>query len=150
MKLKQVKREDYPRLSNIIQRHIDRCDCSDRTTPAYGIAQATLANISNTGHFWTDDIDNPSCYLLVTTTRRMIIEENACIIHCMFLDDENDPAAAKKVLSMLKTAESFAKQNDCDCIYGSSWVFKGGKNVQGIWEKFGAEEQEILNVKFLK
>lgn len=147
--LQEVDINDYDKMTDIVNRHIKRCNSQSRTSAEYGLANIRFAKSQGTGGIWTDNLDDPSCYLIATKVRLSIFNEAACMINCLYVDDESDKKSLKKVKKMIKTATTWATHVGCNTIYVSSWIFKGAEDKQSLWDKLEFEPQEILNVKFI-
>ena len=146
--LLEVKLLDIPKLKDIIERNIASCNVGDRTSFEYVKSTATLFSQAGDLAAWTDSLEDPHLILIVTKGKFGVLNETIAFINTLYIDEGYQNSS--RIQEMVTTAELWAKGQGCDCITGSSWVFRGSKDISTLWENLGYQVQEKLYVKGLK
>lgn len=58
--------------------------------------------------------------------------------------------APELVKDMFATMEAFAKVNECETMVGSSWVYLGAQDTEGLWGRHGFDLQEKVFTKLIE
>lgn len=50
---------------------------------------------------------------------------------------------------MVATAENYARLHGAETLSGASWVYRGAKDIDALWQHYGFEPQERIFIKHL-
>ena len=143
--LTEVNIKDFPKLEGIVNRNIASCKCDTRTSYEYIKATVTLFALAENIGVWTDNLEDPHALIIVTKGKFGVLNETFAFVNTIYVDE--DQRAIDILQKMVDTATLWAKNNSCNTVQVSSWVYRGCKNVRGLWDKFGFEPQETIYVK---
>ncbi len=146
--LKKITIHDVPMLAEIFQEHIIRSKADKRTDVTYASSAVVIALQAGNGCLWVDDLENPTCYIYGTVNRRSIFNELAGLVEAIYISD-NCKHKVKRIVEMVKAAETFFKYHKCTVSHLSSWVYEGSPDVVKIWNRLGYKTQEIVTTKHL-
>ena len=146
--LHQVQVTDFDKIKDIVLRNIEECRAGKRTSYDYVKATATLFSSQGNVGIWVDDIDSPTCLLIVTKGKFGVLNETFAFVNTIYVD--KDKRTPSLFTEMAQTAEVWARSNGCDSLQGSAWVYEGCDDCSRLWEKEGFSIQEKIYVKGLR
>lgn len=143
--LTEVKVEDLPKLRGIIERNIAFCNASKRTSFEYVQATITLHALSDSIQVFTDDLNDPHHYVIVSCGKFGVMDEVYGFINTIFSDE--DHRSAEMVEEMVTAAKLWAKSKNTDVFLVSSWQYRGTPTTTELWKSLGFEVQEQILIQ---
>lgn len=145
--LTKIDTSSYSKLTDILKRNIAACNVGERTSVEYITASMRLHDSQGGIGVYVDDADDPHLLLIVSAGKFGVLNEKVCYVNTLYVDPDRrssfDRAAVVDAINL------FARSQDCNVIFGSSWTFRGSVDSSTFWKSFGAEEQETIHVKFM-
>jgi len=145
--LTPVIQKDFHKLAGILQRNIESCKITGRTSVEYITASLTLHAAQDCLGVWTDDLDDPHAILVATVGKFGVLNETYCFVNTIYVDNGHRSSSVTK--QMLDTLSLYATSKGCDTVQGSSWIYDGATDTASFWESFGAAAQETIYIKHL-
>lgn len=139
-----------PVLVPLIQARIDESQLGNRVSAERAIKHTFGLIDTGTGAAFVDDLENPTvAIILQTVSTGLVFEEKSCNIILIYVPKEH--RTLQKALTAVKQIETYAREQQCTVIYGSSWLYKGVDQggIGALWKHAGFEEQELVYVKHL-
>ncbi len=98
---------------------------------------------------FVDNLDSPNSCLVLKTGKSWMHPAPVCIVLTIWVRPEARGNSVALRNDMMKTAEAYARLNECEALYGSSWVYLGHEDISALWSGQGFDLQEKLFVKSL-
>jgi hypothetical protein len=97
---------------------------------------------------YVDDLEKPQHLLILAHMPGLATKALAAFILRIYtLPEARGDTAAFDV--MLATAENYARLHGAESLMGSSWIFRGARDISALWKHYGFEPQENTFVKYL-
>lgn len=97
---------------------------------------------------YVDDLEDPKHCLILALVPGFYVEGLMVVVLLIYSVPEE--RGNKEALdTMHLTIENYAKIHGAETILGSSWVYKGSRGIDSMWQSRGYEKQEVAYVKLL-
>lgn len=98
---------------------------------------------------FVDDLESVKSCLILKTSNSWMSPAPVAVVLVFWVHPDERKESAPLMSDMMNTAEAFARLNECERIFGSSWVYMGATDISAIWSRHGFDIQEKVFTKGL-
>jgi hypothetical protein len=143
---------DLAILAPLIQERIEESKLDTRITMDRALNYTHMLTETRKGVAFVDNLSLPTAGVILQIVEKdhsIVFEEKSCTVILIFISKKSGRRSLANAMDALKSIEKYARDNGCDCIYGSAWLFEGADGIGKLWEHAGYKIQETVYRKSL-